>query len=309
MNINMYMRKENSGLARTTLELAKYIERAGHGVCLKQPHDDMPIYGKDNGADVHSVHSQLPMKEYYQNVPRFLWTHGEPLSSVSNGISMKAIIDLAPLCDAFISMRKEEWSAWNSIKRTYVVPKGVDLEMYAPQEGIVEKLSGEPSVLYMENWRGVRNPLYIVIGMAQVWQKYPKARLHLYNCTDKKLYETFKALIDHAKFSTFVRSLTGPAQNATEIINKADIVVSGLYPLYARTPVEALACGKAAICMGYREPDYPWTVDDYSPEGFADAIVRCWEDYGKINYREFAEKRHDVQETVRQTLDIYSRYL
>jgi len=70
--------------------------------------------------------------------------HGEPLSSVGNGVSMKAIIDLAPLCDAFICMRKDEWPIWSSIKRTFVVPKGIDLEVFKPLPGVTERLSGEP---------------------------------------------------------------------------------------------------------------------------------------------------------------------
>jgi len=305
----MYMRKENSGLARTTLEIATALEKQGHGICIKQPSDGMPIYGRDAGADVCSIHSQLSPSEYFTNIPRFLWNHGEPLSSVGNGVSMKAVVDLAPLCDAFISMRDEEWSVWNSIRRTYIVPKGIDLERYTPLPGITEKLSGEPSVLYCENWRGMRNPLYILIAMQQVWQKYPKARLHLYNVQDKKMQDTFSALIKHCKFETFVRSLQGPVDDVTTLMNRVDIVVSGLYPLYARTPIEALACGKAAICMGYNPPNYPWKVNEYSPEAFAETIINCWNDYGKLDYRKWAEEKHDVNDMVKQAVSIYERYL
>lgn len=309
MHVTMWMRRENSGLARTTLELAKATEQLGHQVCIRQPQDGMPIYGHGEETDIHTVHSQLNPKAYHDGRPALMWMHGEPLSSVGNGISMKAIVDLAPLCQAFICMRREEQSVWNSIKRTYYVPKGVDLELFRPYEGITERLSGEPSVLYVENWRSSRNPLYLCVAMQEVHKKFPNARLHLYNVQDKKQYETFKALIDHNKWGTFIRSLQGPVDDVPLLMNRVDLVVSGLYPLYARTPLEALACGKAAICMGYKHPGYPWTVDDYSPEGFAEAIVRCWEKYDHLNYRSYAEQNHDVRETMRQAIEIYNRYL
>lgn len=311
MHITAWMKKEASGLARSTLEIVKYSERLGHQVCLRQPHDGMPIWGSGDisQTDIHTIHSQLHPDAYQDGKPKILICHGEPLSSVGNGISMRALVDLAPMCEAFICMRREEQSVWNSLKRTYYVPKGVDLEVYQPQADVGERLSGEPAVLYIESWRGQRNPLYLCKAMEIVHRKLPKARLHLYNVQDKKMHETFKALIDHCKWATFIRSLQGPVADVVPIMNKVDIVVSALHPLYARTPLEALACGKASICAGYNEPGYPWTVADYSPEAFADAIVRCWEDYQKISYRAWAEQHHDVKEMVRQALDIYARYL
>lgn len=309
MNITSWMKKEASGLAHTTLELVKATEALGHQVCLRQPSDGMAIWHPNEVTDIHTIHSQIHPSAYHDRRPKFCWMHGEALSSVANGVSMRALLDLAPLCEAFIVMRREEVSIWQDIKRTYYVPKGVDLDKFAPLDGVTERLSGEPAVLYCENWRGVRNPLYLMLGMAEVYKKYPKSRLHLYNVQDKKMYEAFKAFIDSAKYGTFVRSLQGPVQDMTLLYNRVDIVVSALHPLAARTPLEALACGKAAICAGYKNPGYPWTVDDYSPEGFADAIIRCWESYDKINYREYAEKNHDVKEMARQAIAIYEKYV
>jgi glycosyltransferase involved in cell wall biosynthesis len=275
------------------------------------------LYGQpDLPFDVESVHSQMPVTSYHNGTPKFLWMHGEPLSSVGNGVSMRAIVDMAPRIDAFIAMRTEEWAVWNTIKRTYVVPKGLDLERFRPIEtkphdpkDSTSKLSGEPAVLYVEHWRGQRNPLYLLIAMQQVWQRYPKARLHLFNCTDLKMYETFRTLVSHNKFWTFTRTITGPVKDAevNALYNRADIVVSCLYPLYARS-IEALAAGKALIAPGYTDPDYPFhcTLD---PDSMAKAIVECWENYDRINYRQWAERKHDVHETVRQAVGIYGRYL
>ena len=162
--------------------------------------------------------------------------------------------------------------------------------------------------LHVEHWRGQRNPLYLCVAMQEVWKKYPKARLHLFNATDKKMHETFRALIAHNKWWTFIRTITGPVPDdqINALYNRADIVVSCLYPLYARS-IEAFGAGKAFIGPGYTDPDYPWhcTLD---PESIATAITECWEDYGRINYRTWAEQKHDVQETVRQSVAIYERY-
>ena len=308
MNINKYMKKENSGLARTTLELAKFEEEAGHSVCVKEPSTGMTLYGRENKPDLHTIHSQLHPEAYYDNKPKFLFCHGEPLSSVGNGVSMKAVVDLASRCDAFIAMRKEEMPIWSSIKRTYLVPKGIDLDFYCPIPGS-EKLEGDPAILYVENWRGQRNPLYLCVAMQEVWKKYPNARLHLYNCNDQKMKDTFSALIKHNKWWTFIRNIQGgvPMTEITKLYNRADIVVSCLFPLYARS-IEAFACGKAFISPGYKEDNYPWQCD-LDPHSMADAIIRCWENYDAVDYRKWAEDHHDVRDTVKQCGEIYARYV
>jgi glycosyltransferase involved in cell wall biosynthesis len=303
------VKKENSGLYRTTLELAEAEERQGHNVTLIQPTEENPLYGNGRNPDIELVHSQMSVNSYYNDKPKFMWMHGEPLSSVGNKVSMKAIVDLASKMDAFMCMRKEERIIWNSIKRTYYVPKGIDLERYKPIDGIVERLPGEPAVLYVENWRGQRNPLYLAVAMQEVYKKYPKARLHLVNCPDLKMNDMFKALIANNKWWPFIRTLSGGVDpgKVNELYNKVDIVVSCLYPLYARS-IEAFGAGKAFIGPGYNEPDYPWTCD-LQPESIADAIIKCWEGYDSVDYRQWAIDNHDVNETVKQSVEIYERYL
>ena len=316
MNLRHWVRRERSGLAFTALELVKAEEAQGHGVEIREPSkdEDGPLYGGIATPDVHLIHSQIAVQTYFDRVPKFLWTHGEGISSVANGVSMKAIVDLAPLCEAFIAMRKEEWAIWSSLKRTYVVPKGIDLERFRPIEtpahdptNPLSRLSGEPAVLYVEHWRGSRNPLYLCLAMERVYQRYPKARLHLFNCTDKKMYETFSALIEANKWSVFLRSLKGPVEDVNALYNRADIVVSCLYPLYARG-IEAFGAGKAFIGPGYEDPEYPFHCTLH-PDSMAAAIIECHENYDRVNYRAWAEAKHDVHETVRQSIDIYRRYL
>lgn len=321
MNIVSYMKKEKSGLAFSTLELVKAAEQQGHGVCLREPS------GKEGAAgavlygdaalrpDVETVHSQLPVTSYFNRVPKFFWCHGEPLSSVGNGVSMKAIVDLAPKMDAFIAMRWEEAPIWSAIKKTYVVPKGIDLERFYPIDtpahdpnDPLSMLSGEPAVLYCEHWRGSRNPLIVCAAMERVFQRYPKARLHLFNCTDQKMLDTFRALISYTKWSAFIRSIQGPVPDTevNRLYNRAHVVVSGLYPLYARS-IEAFGAGRAFLGAGYTDPEYPFhcTLD---PESMADAICQIWENFDRVDFRAWAEAKHDVNETMRQATAIYERY-
>lgn len=310
MNILHWVRKEHSGLFRSTLELATYEEKAGHTITMRQPTgDDKPLYGNGHNPDIELIHSQMSINSYFNDKPKFMWMHGEPLSSVGNGVSMKAIVDLAPKMDAFICMRKDEHVIWNSIRKTYLVPKGIDLEVFKPMDTLPERLAGEPAILYVENWRGQRNPLYLCLAMQLVWKKLPNARLHLVNCNDRKMRDMFNALIQHNKWWTFIRTLSGGVSpdKVNELYNKADMVVSCLYPLYARG-IEAFGANKAFIGPGYDEHNYPW-ICNLQPESMAETIIKCWENYDKLNYRKWAEKYHDVRETVKQSVEIYERYL
>lgn len=302
----------------TTLELAEEEQRQGHQVRLLEP-TGAPgstvgttlLEDFEGKPDVHLIHSQLSPSTYHDGIPKIMVMHGEPLGSVGNGISMRAIVDLAQICEAFICMRREEWPVWNSIRRTYVVPKGVDLNRFTPldpkREGAPEPLNGAPSVLYYENWRGQRNPLLICRAMEEVAKRIPGAKLHLYNCPGGKMYDTFKKLIDHCRWYTFIGSLKSQEKDVVTLLNRADIVVSGLYPLYARG-IEAFGCGKAFIGPGYREPGYPYTCE-LEVNSLAAAIIKCWAEYGKVDFRQWAVDRHDVATTVKESLDVYRRYL
>ena len=101
--------------------------------------------------------------------------------------------------------------------------------------------------------------------------------------------------------------MQGPVKDVNVLYNQVDIVVSCLFPLYARG-IEAFGAGKAFIGPGYREDKYPF-ICELQPESMAKAIIRCWENYDKIDYRRWAETHHDVKTTVDQTIKIFERYL
>src|SRR6185436_20695606 len=150
MKISHHMRRENYGLVHSTLEMVEEEQRQGHDVRIVEPSNGLTAMLEtfEGLPDIHSIHSQLSVHAYHDKVPKIMHMHGEPLSSVGNGISMRAIVDLAPACEAFICMRKEEWPVWDSIRRTYVVPKGIDLNRFKILDPAPEKLSGSPAILY-----------------------------------------------------------------------------------------------------------------------------------------------------------------
>ena len=307
MNLTHWMRRENSGLAYTTLEIVEEEERQGHAVSIREPSTNAVLYGFDGLPDVHLIHSQLHPSAYHDGVPKLMFMHGEPLGSVGNNISMRSIVDLAPLCDAFLCMRAEEQPIWNAIRRTHLVTKGIDLQRFKPMAPPPPRLTGTPAVLYYENWRGQRNPLILCLAMREVARVLPEARLHLYNCPGGKMAETFQGLIQHGRWYTFIGSLKGPEPDPVRLLNRADLVVSCLHPLYARG-IEALGTGRAFLGPGYREPGYPY-ICELEAHSMAQAILKCWGEWGSFDFRKWAEQHHDVAETVRQSVDVYKRYV
>jgi hypothetical protein len=307
VNVTHHVRRENSGLVHTTLELAEEEQRQGHGIRMQEPSVAMPMLETFDGLpDVHCIHSQLNQSSYHDGKPKLMWMHGEPLGSVGNGVSMRAIVDLAASCEAFICMRKDEWQVWNAIRRTHLVTKGIDLNRYKVLDPRPSKLSGEPAILYYENWRAQRNPLLLCLAMLEIVKVLPKAKLHLYNCPGGKMFETFQALINHCRWYTFIGSLKSQEKDVVTLLNKADIVVSCLFPLYARG-IEAFGCGKAFIGPGYKEEGYPYTCD-LAAHSMAQSIIKCWQDYGKMDFRQWATDRHNITDTAKQCVEIYSRY-
>src|SRR3990170_4730987 len=145
MKIAHHMRVENSGLAYTALEWVEEEERQGHVASVREPSTNNVLYGFTDKPDIHIIHSQLHPSYYHDDIPKLMIMHGEPLGSVGNSISMRAIVDLAPLCEAFLCMRQEEWAVWNAIRRTYVVPKGIDLGRFRPMDPPPAPLSGKPA--------------------------------------------------------------------------------------------------------------------------------------------------------------------
>ena len=63
MKICHWLKKEFSGLFRTTIELAKYEERLGHIVALREPAKNETFYGfRDDDFDIHQYFGLNPVE-------------------------------------------------------------------------------------------------------------------------------------------------------------------------------------------------------------------------------------------------------
>ena len=173
MKILHFLKKEKSGLFKTTIELCKYEERLGHSVSLRTPADNRTFYGfADDNFDIIAIHSQINPIYYKHKCPKVLFLHGECDYGMLVKVSTASIMDLVPIVDAFIAFNPDEARIWSSFKRTYVIPKGIDLEKYKPED-IGKKLKGSPAVVYAEHWRQFRHPLHALVALETVKKKLP----------------------------------------------------------------------------------------------------------------------------------------
>lgn len=306
MKILHWVKKENSGLLRTVVELAKYEERAGHTIQLRSPDKNIMLYGKpEEDFDIHCIHSQINPKYYKDGKPKMLFLHGEPDYGMLIKISTQAIMDLAPIVDTFIAFNKDEANIWNSFKRTRVITKGIDLESYKPVNN-GKRLTGNPAVVYAEHWRGFRHPMHSFVAMDDVVRKLPKAKFYAFGCPEKEK-PFWNRLIKHNHYTVFTPGIFGRVKNQTALLSMADIVVSPVFPSYGRVSLEAKACNKPVVAYN-TNPHADFRCEPYNPQSMADAILKCWET--KPNgQRKYVEENCNIKTTADEAIKIYKEYV
>jgi glycosyltransferase involved in cell wall biosynthesis len=306
MKILHWLKMENSGLFRTTIELAKYEEKAGHTVALREPRNSKTFYGfADDDFDIHCIHSQINPHYYKDKRPKLLFLHGEPDYGVLYKISTNAIMDLVPVVDAFIAFNEAEGKIWNSFKRTYVIPKGVDLEKYKPIEQD-KKLKGEPTVLYAEHWRAFRHPLHAFIALEKVVKKLPKLKFYPMGCPVPEK-DFWTRLIKQNRYNFFTPALSSWDSDIVGWLNRADIIVSPVFPSYGRVSIEAMACNKPVVAYK-TNPHADYKCEPYDPDDMAEKILQCWDEKPNTQ-REYAEKHLDAKTMAEEAAEIYRRFI
>jgi glycosyltransferase involved in cell wall biosynthesis len=213
-------------------------------------------------------------------------------------------MDLVPVVDAFITLNDAEAKIWNSFKRTYVIPKGIDLENYRPikQE---KKLRGSPAVLYAEHWRAFRHPLHVFVALERVVKKIPNMRFYPMGCPPAER-DFWNRLISQNRYNYFTPALTSWEGKLVEWLNRADIVVSPIFPSYGRVSLEALACDKPVVAYK-TNPHATYKCEPYDPDDMAEKILQCWEEKPG-GQREYAEKCLDVKIMAEEAIKIYRRF-
>jgi len=306
MKILHWLKRENSGLFRTAVELAKYEERLGHLVALRQPAKNETFYGfRDDDFDIHCIHSQINPHYYKDNKPKILFLHGEPDYGMLTKIATKAIMDLIPVVDCFICFNKAETRIWNSFRRTYTISKGVDLEKYKPMK-LKQKLRGSPAIIYAEHWRQFRHPLHVFIALEKVYQKLPLMRFYPFGCPPKDK-EFWLQIVRNNRYSIFAPGIFSSQPDINNLLNLGDMIISPVFPSYGRVSLEALACGKSVVAYN-TNPHTDYQCEPYDPDSMAEQILRCWEEK-KNGQREYAEKYLNVQDTAVEAIKIYKRYI
>jgi len=306
MRIAHWVKKEDSGLFKTASELAGSEEKLGHEVCIRTPNEQANLYGfTDNNFDIHCIHSQMPPIFLKDGKPKILFLHGEPDYGMMLKVSISAIMDLAPIVDAMISFNEDEARIWNSFKRVYIIQKGINLEVYKPQD-LGKKLNGSPAILYTEHWRQFRHPLHVLVAMEKVIQKLPKAKLYLFGCP-KEEKDFWMRLLKQNRYTLFTPGLFQPQPDMPTLLNLADIVVSPVYPSYGRVSLEALACNKPVVAYK-TNPHATYKCEPYDIGDMAAKIIACHEE--KPNgQRKYAEAYLDCMEMTRQAVEVYKRFV
>ena len=305
MKILHWLKKENSGLFRTVVELAKYEEKQGHVVALRRPAENKTFYGfSDDGFDIHCIHSQINPIYYKDGKPKILFLHGEPDYGMLVKISTTAILDLIPIIDCMIAFNPDEATIWNSFKRTYVIPKGIDLETYKPIEP-KKKFPGEPAILYSEHWRTFRHPLHAFVALDYVYKKYPKMRFYPFGCPKTEM-NFWNRLIRNNRYSVFTPGLYSPHPNVAKLMSVADMVISPVFPSYGRVSLEAMACNKPVVAYK-SNPHADYKCEPYDPIDMADKIIQCIEEKPNTQ-RKYAEKHLNVENTAKEAIKINRRF-
>lgn len=307
MKILHFLKKEKSGLFNTTLELVKYEERLGHKVSLRTPKDNKTFYGfADDDFDLICIHSQIFPYYYKDKRPKILFLHGEPDYGMMVKISTQAILDLVPICDAFIAFNPDEAKIWSSFKRTYTITKGIDLERYKPVDVKSKKLKGDPAILYTEHWRTFRHPLHTFVALERVIKKLPNMKFYPFGCPVEE-QPFWLRIVKQNRYSMFTPGVFKSQKDTRALLGLADIVVSPVFPSYGRVSLEALACDKPVVAYN-TNPHATYKVAPYDPDDFAEKIIQCYNEKPS-GQRAYAEKNLDAKVMAEEAIAIYKRFL
>jgi len=306
LKIVHWLKKENSGLFRTTFELAKNEEALGHEISLRTPKEQQLIYGFGGEEfDIHCIHSQIPPAYFKDKRSKVLFLHGEPDYGMLYKVSTSAIMDLVPIVDAFIAFNPAEARLWETFKRTYVIPKGIDLDSYRPV-ALDKKLDGAPAILYAEHWRNFRHPFHTFVALEKVANKIPGMRFYPFGCPPEEK-DFWLRLVRQNKYNRFCPGVFQQQANMVGLLNMADIVVSPVFPSYGRVSLEALAVNKPVVAYK-TNPHATFKCEPYDPDDMAEKIIKCWEE--KPNgQRHYAEEHLSARAMAEAAVAVYRRFV
>jgi len=317
-----------SGLFETTKELIMY-EMMIDGIL-----PGMVVIGKPDGGDVDQRSGLVSQSHEwaYQNAdlhmihfsetqltarlkPRIFFIHGSPEACMSaetheateRGRSFSASLNWLEECEAAIVFDKRHYYFWKPFdvnNGLHLVNKGIDLKRFTPQ-GAKMKLGGKPKLLYGEVWRNMKDPMMLLYGLEEYYQRNAKMRFHPWGC--QQGHRLWYKMFYRSRFMHYLGKydISGLQAYPEQWFRGGDIY---LCPVMIGEPsrayIEALACG----C-----PTISWDTDNFedthsfryakafSPFSMADQIESLWGEIqddpkkARAKARETAEEHYDMR--------------
>jgi hypothetical protein len=274
-------------------------------------------------GDIHLIHYSFD-KRLGKLKPKVFMCHGTPEAVLESGLKTEdkanSLLSGAEWINKFeasivTSQRaKQFWGVFDSTgDKMHVVNKGIDLAWWK-KTATTQDLTGEPSVLYGEVWRGIKHPALLFFAMDELYKRNAQARLNAWSLTTNQAL--WKGFIGQADFWKFMGqdNIPGVVDYPEHYYSRGDVLVS---PVTAgdlsRVAQEAMACGCPVISWD-TDPhgeNYPYK----SAKGFdtMDMADKIQEAYGEVlddregvaaKCRKIAEQYFDIDEEARSIVQI-----
>jgi len=277
-------------------------------------------------ADIHVIHYSFDVK-LGRLKPKAFMAHGTPEAVVEGGVNLKTteprtqVLAGAQWIDKFeatfvTSQRaKQFWEVFDSSggKKIHVINKGIDLEWW--QRSVTKAdLSGEPSVLYGEVWRGIKHPLLLFYAVNEIYKHNKEVRLNAWSLSNTRTF--WEDFVMQTGFQDLLgqNRIPGVQDYPEHFYSRGDVLVS---PVQAgdlsRVAQEAMACGCPVVSWD-TDPwgeNYPYkTAKGFDVADLARKIELTYEeildDPEEVikKCRATAEKHFDINVEAKSIVDI-----
>lgn len=261
-----------SGLYETTKELVQYENRIDGVIAgIVEPSDqkggnidtstDPHLVTQSHewalrNANLHMIHSSITGVSARLE-PNVFFIHGSPeaclwseLEPFDKGFSMTTCLQYIERSAAVITFMKRHhwiWSHLDKSGKVRYVPKGVDLERFTPG-GMKMRLPGDPSILYGEVWREIKDPFATFLALDEYSKKNQNMRFYPWGLGDKR--SMWEAIVYRSGFHKFLGAymLSGAQAYPEHWLRGGDMLISPvLMGEPSRVLQESLACGCPVI--------------------------------------------------------------
>ena len=273
-------------------------------------------------ADIHVVHFSFDVKLGLLK-PKVFFAHGTAEAVIDSGLrepEKRALLAGSQWIHNFEGTivtgqrAKQFWEVFDpSGKKVHVVSKGIDLEWWQ-RSATKAILTGEPSVLYGEVWRGIKHPTPVFFAVNEIYKRNKEVRMNAWSLGPGRTF--WQDFIAQAGFKDFLgqSNIPGVQDYPEHFYSRGDVLVS---PVYAgdlsRVAQEAMACGCPVISWD-TDPwgeNYPYkAAKAFSIVDLASKIEQTYEEIlddpegVTEKCRAIAERYFDVNEEAKSVVDI-----